>query len=277
MSRASRRAFRRSRCAAVRAARSIASASHRSSSSASPPPWPRDRSQQVRQGLRAAAGRRDAQAAVARAAAAPVREPRRTTAGGHAARAFDAVGPLRRVEPAAPHRADAGEPATPFGRRIELRRPHRRAILLGAERSRARRSRTSPSIGPWELDAPARAAAEPNRGPPRPPVDDAPARRAGTPPRLVLHIHGRYGSGPALARHRNLPAPPPAAASRRCRPPHRVAPAALDEALLLLARESMLEPTALCLENADAAHGRRAASAPPRCVRSRKRLARFRR
>ena len=181
-----------------------------------------------------------------------------------AARVFDTSRPLRRWNLLRLAPRDAGEPATPFGRRIELDDRISR-FLLGLDDLGSQLEEFA-VIGPWEPEA--------LRVPPASRTEDrlvqlvADVQRGapGAPPRLVLHVHGRHGTG-----RRSLVA---AICQRRGLRLLRVdtgrlatlPAAAFEESLLVLARESTLQPTALCLENLDplleddapSAHGLRA-------------------
>jgi AAA+ superfamily predicted ATPase len=165
------------------------------------------------------------------------------------ARAFDASRPLRRWNLLRLPR-EAGEPLAPFGRRIECDDRIAR-FLLGLSDLGSPLEEFA-STGPWELDV--------LRVPPPSNIEERLVRLVdevrrdgqGAPSRLVVHVHGRYGTG-----RRSLVA----AICQR----HRLrllridaarlvtlAAPALEESLLLLARESLLEPTALCFEQVDA-------------------------
>jgi hypothetical protein len=180
------------------------------------------------------------------------------------ARAFDHGRPLRRWNLVRLAAREAGEPATPFGRRIELDDRISR-FLLGLNDLGSPLDEFAVT-GLWDLDA--------LRVPPPGHtedrlvalVDEVRRAGAGAPPRLVVHVHGRAGTG-----RRSLVA----GVCQR----HRLrllrvdvarlatmAPAALDEALLLLTREAVLQPTALCLENADGLLDDEAPSAAALCA-----------
>ena len=166
-----------------------------------------------------------------------------------AARAFDTSRPLRRWNLLRLSARDAGEPATPFGRRIELDDRISR-FLLGLDDLGPQLEEFA-TVGPWDADAlrvlPDRdmearlvhLVAEVQRGAP------------GAPPRLVVHVHGRQGTGrrslvTAICQQRGF---------RLLRVDggrFAALPAAtIDESLAVLAREATLQPTAFCIENID--------------------------
>ncbi len=110
-----------------------------------------------------------------------------------AARVFDTSRPLRRWNLLRFGPRDAGEPATPFGRRIELDDRISR-FLLGLDDLGSQLEEFA-VIGPWEPEA--------LRVPPASRtvdrlvqlVAEVQRRAPGAPPRLVLHVHGRHGTG----------------------------------------------------------------------------------
>ena len=166
-----------------------------------------------------------------------------------AARAFDASGPLRRWNLVRLATREAGDPATPFGRRIELDDRISR-FLLGLDDLGPQLEELA-VVGPWNLEA--------LRVPPPGDVEERLARLVtdvqqgapGAPPRLVVHVHGRQGSGrrslvTAICQRCGLRLLRVDAARLAALPA-----ASLDESLAVLAREAELQPTALCLEKLD--------------------------
>lgn len=166
-----------------------------------------------------------------------------------AARAFDAGRPLRRWSLIRLAPRDAGEPAAPFGRRIELDDRMSRFLLglddLGPEMEEFA------VVGGWEPEPWGVAITGELEGRLVQLVGDVVDGARGAPPRLVLHVYGRRGSGKrtliaGICRRRGL---------RLLRvDPTRLAAmqhAQLEEALTLLARESALQPTAVCIEMID--------------------------
>jgi hypothetical protein len=166
-----------------------------------------------------------------------------------AIRAFDASRPLRRWNLLRLGPRDAGEPAAPFGRRVELDDRMSR-YLLGLD-DLGPQIEEFATAGPWVTDAP--------RVPP--PADlvarliqllsDVRRAAPGAPPRLIVHVHGRQGSGrrpliAAICQQHDLRLLRVDAGRLTALPT-----AALEEALVLLGRESVLQPTALCIENID--------------------------
>ena len=181
-----------------------------------------------------------------------------------AVHAFDATRPLRRWNLLRLGMREAGEPATPFGRRIDLDDRISR-FLLGLDDLGPQLEEFA-AVGAWDADVmrvPADTMAqsrlvhlvsEVQRGSP------------GAPPRLVIHLHGRRGTG-----RRALVAGVCEACGLRLVRVDAARLASLpatvfEDSLLALARESALQPTALCIENVDslldddppAGHGLRA-------------------
>jgi hypothetical protein len=181
-----------------------------------------------------------------------------------AARAFDTGRPLRRWNLLRFAPRESGDPATPFGRRLELDDRIAR-FLLGLDDLGPQLDDVA-VLGPWDADvlrvAPdrdavdrlARLLGEVGRG------------AAGAPPRLVVHVHGRPGTGRRalianLCERRGLRLVRVDAARLASLPSP-----AFEDTLLGLARESALHPVALCLEHVEtlldddspAAHGLRA-------------------
>jgi hypothetical protein len=166
-----------------------------------------------------------------------------------AARAFDTTRPLLRWRLLRLAPREAGELATPFGRRIELDDRIGRYLLdlddLGPELE------DFAAVGPW--DAGSLRAAHPPALEDRlvQLVGEVQKERSAAPPSLVVHVHGRDGSG-----RRSLIA---AICDRLGRRIVRVDAArlaglpagTLEDALVLLAREALLEPTAVCIEHLD--------------------------
>ena len=167
----------------------------------------------------------------------------------NAAAAFDSAGALRRWSLVKLAPREPGEPATPFGRRIELDDRISRFLLglddLGPPLEEFVR------IGAWEPEA--------LHVPPPRQVEErlvqlvAGVQRhaPGAPPRLVIHIHGRQGTGrrslvTAICQQRGLRLLRVDAARLAQLPA-----AAFDESLTALARESILQRTALCFEHLD--------------------------
>jgi hypothetical protein len=164
--------------------------------------------------------------------------------------AFDSAHPLLRWGLVRLAAREPGEPATPFGRRIEIDDRISRFLLgLGDLGPALEDFVTS---GPWPPDALrvrpsghledrlARLVADVQRGAPR------------APQRIVIQIHGRQGSGrrslvTSVCRRSGLPLLRVDASRLAALPA-----AALDDALSALARESALQPTALCFEHIDA-------------------------
>src|SRR5688500_10979903 len=135
---------------------------------------------------------------------------------------------------------DAGEPATPFGRRIELDDRISR-FLLGLDDLGPQLEEFA-AVGPWEPDA--------LRVPPPRALEERLDRliagvqqgATGAPPRLVVHVHGRPGTGrkslvTSLCQRRGLRLLRVDAGRLVAQ-----APGALDESLVVLARECALQP-----------------------------------
>jgi hypothetical protein len=166
------------------------------------------------------------------------------------ARAFDTSRPLRRWSLVHLAPREEGEPSTPFSRRIEL--DDRIARFLMGLDDLGPQLEAVASTSAWDADA--LRVPPPNEARERliRLVDNVIQRSPGAPSHLVVQIHGRYGTGrrsliaSACEEHglrllrvdagrlMGLPA------------------AAFEESLRLLARESMLQTSALCLENVDA-------------------------
>jgi hypothetical protein len=166
-----------------------------------------------------------------------------------AARSFESSGALRRWQILRLAPREAGEPATSLGRRIELD-DRTAGFLLGLQ------DLGSPLgdftvAGPWDADVlrltpPASLEERLSRL-----VGEVLQKGKGAPPSLVLHLRGRYGTG-----RRSLVASICTQQGLRLLrvDAGRVASlgaAALEEAALLLARESSLQAAALCVENID--------------------------
>jgi AAA+ superfamily predicted ATPase len=164
--------------------------------------------------------------------------------------AFDSAHPLSRWGLVKLTPREAGDPATPFGRRIELDDRISR-FLLGLE-----------DLGPPldEFVAIGAWPAEVLRVQPPRQLEDRLARLVGSvqrgapgaPRRVVVHVYGRQGSGrrslvAALCRRSGLHLLRVDASRLAALPT-----AASDDALMALERESMLQPTALCFEHLDA-------------------------
>ncbi|MGH9972183.1 MAG: ATP-binding protein [Pyrinomonadaceae bacterium] len=165
------------------------------------------------------------------------------------ARAFDTSRPLRRWSLLRVAQREEGEPSTPFGRRIELDDRIARFLLglddLGPQLEQVATTRI------WEPDV-LRVA------PPHEVVErlsklvgDVRQRSRGAPPHVVVQVHGRSGTGRRL-----LVASACEKYGLRLLRVNvgklmALPPATFEEMLNLLARESMLQPLALCLENVD--------------------------
>jgi hypothetical protein len=166
---------------------------------------------------------------------------------------LDPSRPLRRWHLLRLSARDAGEPATPFGRRIEMDDRLSRWLLgvndLGSPLEEVA------TLGPWELET--------LRVPPQSEIEDRLVQlidgvRTGTPgapSRLVVHVYGRYGTGrrslvAAICQRHQLNILRVDVARLAVLPT-----AVLEETLLLITRESLLSPTAVCLEHADALMG----------------------
>ncbi len=167
-----------------------------------------------------------------------------------AASAFESSRPLRRWNLIRLAPRDAGEPAALLSRRIELDDRIAR-LLLGLDDLGAQMDEFA-AAGHWEPQALRVPAPETEEGRLARLLGDVKSGAPGAPPHLVVHVHGRSGTGrrslvAAVCRTHRL---------RVLRVDARrlaaLAGAAFEESLLLLVRESMLQPTALCLENVDA-------------------------
>jgi ATP-dependent 26S proteasome regulatory subunit len=167
----------------------------------------------------------------------------------HATATFDSARPLRRWGLVKLAAREAGDPATPFGRRIELDDRISRFLLdlddLGPPLDEFVK------IGAWEPEA--------LHVPPPRHIEERLAQLVGglqhgapgAPPRLVIHVHGRQGTGrrslvTAICQQRGLRLLRVDAARLAALPP-----AAFDESLIALAREPILQRTALCFEHLD--------------------------
>ena len=167
----------------------------------------------------------------------------------HAARAFDAPRPLRRWNLLRLSTRDAGESATPFGRRVELDERISR-YLLGLDGLSPQMEEFA-TAAPWELDAlrvlaPSRIEERLVRL-----VSDVRSSTPGAPPRLIVHLWGRPGTGRrslvvAIAQRHDLRLLRVDAGRLAALPT-----TTFEESLVLLARECLLQPTAVCLENID--------------------------
>ncbi len=166
------------------------------------------------------------------------------------AAAFDPGRPLRRWNLLRISSRESGESATALGRRLELDDRIARVVLglddLGAPLEEFA------ATGPWDLDT--------LRVPPPSDteerlvrlLDDVRRGAPGAPPRLIVHVQGRYGTGrrslvAAVCQRHRLRLLRVDAGRLAALPP-----SALDDALLLLAREATLQPSALCIEAVDA-------------------------
>jgi hypothetical protein len=167
-----------------------------------------------------------------------------------AARVFDPSRPFRRWNLIRFGSREPGEPAALLGRRIELDDRISRYLLGLSDLGSPLDEFATPDV--WDLDT-LRVS---------PPVDvedrlvrlidDIRKSAPGAPPRLVAHVRGRHGTGrralvTAVCQRERLRLLRVDAVRLAAQPP-----AALDEALALLAREATLEPTALCVERIDA-------------------------
>jgi len=167
-----------------------------------------------------------------------------------AATAFESSRPLRRWNLIRLAPRDSGEPAALLSRRIELDDRIAR-FLLGLDDLGAQMDEFA-AAGPWGSQALRIPPPETEEGRLARLLSDVKRGAPGAPPHLVVHAYGRPGSGrrslvAAVCRTHGL---------RVLRVDARrlaaLAGAAFEESLLLLVRESMLQPTALCLENLDA-------------------------
>jgi len=176
-------------------------------------------------------------------------EGRGATERWDTARAFDTSRPLRRWSLLRLAQREEGEPSTPFGRRIELDDRIARFLLglddLGPQLEQVATTRI------WEPDV--LRVAPPNE------VVERLSRLVGevrqgsrsAPSHVVVQVHGRSGTG-----RRSLVASACEKYSLRLLRANvgklmALPPATFEEMLNLLARESMLQPLALCLENVD--------------------------
>jgi Winged helix domain, variant/ATPase family associated with various cellular activities (AAA) len=163
-------------------------------------------------------------------------------------RAFDSSAPLRRWNLLRLAAREAGDPATAFGRRVEL--DDRIARYLLALGDLGPQLEDVAAVGGWDAAA--------LQTPPDQRIEDRlaalvadPPGSGGGPSRLVVHVHGRSGAGrrsliAAVCRRRALRLIRIDAGRLLALPA-----AAFDETLLMLAREPLLENAALCLENVD--------------------------
>jgi hypothetical protein len=166
-----------------------------------------------------------------------------------AARAFDPARPIRRWNLLRIVAREASEPASPLGRRVELdeRLSH---FLLGVDDLGAQLGDVA-VLGTWDADALR----------PRPPADvearlvqligDIRAGEPASPPRVVVHMYGRYGTGrralvAGVCERAGLQLVRVDAGRLVTLPPQ-----AFEDALSLLARETHLHAAALCVENID--------------------------
>jgi hypothetical protein len=165
------------------------------------------------------------------------------------ARAFDSARPLRRWNLLRLAPREEGDPSTPFSRGIELDDRIAR-FLLGLNDLGAQLEEVS-TTDKWDEDSlrvvpPVEVRKRMSRL-----VDDVREGRSSAPGHLVVQVHGRYGTGRrsliayVCDRHhlRLLRVDTAKLAA--------LPAAAFQETLRLLARESMLQPTAICLENID--------------------------
>jgi hypothetical protein len=164
-------------------------------------------------------------------------------------RAFDTSRPLRRWNLLRFTTRDAGEPSAMFGRGVELDDRISR-FLMGLEDLGTQLGEfAAPGLwDPESLRVPPPAALEERL---THLVESIQRGAPGAPSRIVVHIHGRPGSGrrsliAAVCQQRGL---------RLLRlDGGRLATLplqALDDSLLALAREAMLQPAAPCVENVD--------------------------
>ena len=165
------------------------------------------------------------------------------------ARAFDSSRPLRRWNLLRLAPREEGEPSTPFSRGIELDDRIAR-FLLGLDDLGAQLEEVSTTEA-WDEDV--------LRVPPDVEVkerlvrlvDDVRKGLSSAPAQLVVQVHGRYGTGrrsliASVCEHHQLRLLRVDTAKLAGLPP-----AAFQETLRLLTRESMLQPSALCLDNID--------------------------
>jgi hypothetical protein len=166
-----------------------------------------------------------------------------------AARAFDASRPLLRWRLLRTALREAGELATPFGRRVELDDRIGR-YLLGLEDLGPELEEFA-SVGRWDpgsLRATHPVALEDRLVQL---IGEVQGERPGAPPSLVVHVHGREGSGrrslvAAICDRLGLRILRVDAARLAALPP-----AALEDALVVLARDAILAPTSVCIEQLD--------------------------
>lgn len=165
------------------------------------------------------------------------------------ARVFDTSHPLRRWNLLRLPQRDEGEPSTPFNRRLELDDRIARYLLelddLGPQLESVATSH------PWEANSLRVSPPDEVRDRLNRLIDDVRKPSEGAPSHLVIQVHGRYGTG-----RRSLIA---AVCEKQKLRLLRVdagklvgLPAAVFEDLLrMLARELILQPTSICLENVD--------------------------
>jgi hypothetical protein len=167
-----------------------------------------------------------------------------------ATRAFDTSRPLRQWNLLRLAARDGSEPTAAFGRRLELDDRISR-YLLGLEDLGPQLEEFA-TVGPWDPDSmrvlpPGAIEDRLARL-----VADTAERAPGAPASMVVHVHGRQGSGrkslvASIAQRRGLRLLRLDAARLASLPVQ-----ALDDALVALMRESLLQPTAPILENVDA-------------------------
>jgi hypothetical protein len=166
-----------------------------------------------------------------------------------AAHAFDAPRPLRRWNLVRLAPRDTGEPATPFGRRVELDDRMSR-YLLGLDDLGPQMEEFA-TAAPWELDGLRVLAPSGIEERLVQLVSDVRDGAPGAPPRLIAHIWGRQGTGRrslvvAICQRHDLRLLRVDAGRLAVLPG-----TSFEEALVLLARECVLQPTSICLENID--------------------------
>jgi len=170
-----------------------------------------------------------------------------------AARAFDSSRPLRRWSLLRLAHREEGDPSIPFGRRIELDERIAR-FLLGLEDLGSPLEEIT-TTGDWDDEV--RQV---------PPADDVLERltqlvgnvrhgTAGAPLHLVVQVYGRYGTGrrsliAAVCEQHGLQLLRVDTAKLAALPAQ-----VFQESLRLLARESLLRPVAVCLDNVDSLVG----------------------
>src|SRR5882724_1606055 len=167
-----------------------------------------------------------------------------------AARAFDASRPLLRWRLLRLAPREAGEPATPFGRRVELDDRIAR-YLLGLEDLGSQLEEFA-SAGPWGSMTLREAHSDEMEEHLIQLIGEVQQGAPDAPPVLVAHVHGREGSGrrslvTATCNRLGLRILRVDAARLAALPA-----AALEESLVALSRESILQPTSICIENVDA-------------------------